>query len=62
MTNVQNSTIRALEDSEIDLVTGGIIGGCITLGTITPFSPIPPTSPWFDPTWVLVGKTGSLPR
>jgi hypothetical protein len=57
-----NSGLRALDDSELDFVTGGVIDGCIRMPTITPFNPLPPTTPWFDPMWVQVGKTGTLPR
>ena len=63
MTKIQTSdtlNLRSLDDSELDLVTGGVIDGCIRLPTITVFTPIPPTSPWFDSTWIRVGKTGSL--
>ncbi len=63
MTKVQTSnsnSLRSLDDSELDLVTGGVIDGCIRLPTIGSFTPIPPTSPWFDPTWIRVGRTGSL--
>jgi len=63
MTKIQTSdslNLRSLDDSELDLVTGGVIDGCIRLPTITPFNPIPPTSPWFGPTWTRVGKTGTL--
>jgi len=58
-----NAGLRALDDSEIDVVTGGIIDGCIKLPGLPPFMQ-PPTSnpPWFDPMWVQVGRTGSLPR
>lgn len=61
-TSELNSTVRALDENEIDLVTGGVIDGCIRMPSITPFNPLPPTSPWFDPMWVQVGKTGTLPR
>ena len=61
-TSELNSAVRALDDSEIDLVMGGVIDGCIRMPIITPFNPMPPTSPWFDPMWVQVGKTGTLPR
>ena len=61
-TSELNTGLRALEDSEIDFVTGGVIDGCIRMPTIPTFGPIPPTSPWFDPMWVQVGKTGTLPR
>jgi hypothetical protein len=63
MTKIQTTeslNLRSLDDSELDLVTGGIIDGCIKLPTIVPFTPIPPTSPWFDSTWIRVGKTGTL--
>jgi hypothetical protein len=61
MNKTVNTDIRALNDSEIDLVVGGVIDGCIRMPTITPFNPLPPSTPWFDPKWVLVGKTGTLP-
>lgn len=61
MTKTVNTDIRALNDSEIDLVVGGVIDGCIRMPTIGTFNPIPPTSPWFDSKWILVGKTGTLP-
>jgi hypothetical protein len=66
MTNFANSelnaTIRTLDDSELDFVVGGIIDGCIPNRPITIFTPPQPTPPWFDPQWVLVGKTGTVPR
>ena len=63
MTKIQTSdslNLRSLDDSELDLVTGGVINGCIRLPTIGTFTPIPPTVPWFDSEWIRVGKTGSL--
>ena len=61
-TSELNSALRALDENEIDFVTGGVIDGCIRMPTITPFNPLPPTTPWFDPMWVQVGRTGTLPR
>lgn len=61
-TSELNTSLRALDDSEIDFVTGGVIDGCIRMPTIPTFGPLPPTTPWFDPMWVQVGKTGTLPR
>jgi hypothetical protein len=63
MTNIQTSdsvALRNLDDREIDLVTGGVIDGCIKLPTIIPNMPLPPTTPWFDPEWIRVGRTGTL--
>lgn len=62
MNKTVNADIRALDDSEIDLVVGGVIDGCIRMPTIPVFNPLPPgTPPWFDSKWVTVGKTGTLP-
>jgi hypothetical protein len=64
MTKIQTSdsvALRNLDDREIDVVTGGIIDGCIKLPTIIPNMPLPPsTPPWFDSTWIRVGQTGTL--
>jgi hypothetical protein len=63
MTKIQTSdsvALRNLDDRELDLVTGGIIDGCIKLPTIIPNMPLPPTTPWFDPKWIRVGQTGTL--
>lgn len=61
MNKTVNTDIRALNDSEVDLVVGGVIGGCIRMPTIPLFNPLPPSTPWFDSKWVTVGKTGTLP-
>lgn len=69
MTNAINSAseirteIRTLDNAELDMVTGGVIGGCIKLPTILTMNPLPPSSPpWFDPLWTQVGQTGTVPR
>jgi hypothetical protein len=56
-----NAGLRALDDSELDVVTGGIIDGCIRLPGLPPVMQ-PPTSnpPWFGPKWEQVGRTGTL--
>jgi hypothetical protein len=63
MTTIEtsNADLRTLDANEIDLVTGGVIDGCIKLPTIIVFNPPPPTTPpWFGPTWTRVGQTGTL--
>jgi hypothetical protein len=64
MNNVNvNATIRTLDDSEIDLIAGGVIdGGCIRLPSVLMGDKLPPNSPWFDSKWITVGQTGTLPR
>jgi hypothetical protein len=62
MNKHQDSGIRALDDSELDFVVGGVIDGCIPTKTIGTINPLPPTTPWFDDFWIQVGKTGTLPR
>ena len=35
--NTTNQTIRSLQDSELDMVTGGVIAGCIRLPVVEQF-------------------------
>jgi hypothetical protein len=58
-----SSEIRTLDNAELDMVTGGVIDGCIKLPGILTINPLPPSSPpWFDATWTQIGQTGTLPR
>jgi hypothetical protein len=61
MNNVNvNATIRTLDDSEIDLIAGGVVDG-IRMPSIFKGEKIPPNVPWFNSTWITVGQTGTLP-
>jgi hypothetical protein len=63
MNNVNvNATIRTLDDSEIDLIAGGVIeGGCIRMPSVLKGDKMPSNPGWFGLTWITVGQTGTVP-